>query len=217
MALRAYPNPDRIGCPGRATIEEVASLPLSSRHPAFQEHINRCSPCLAELLEIRGRNFQKKQRTKRIRWIIGACAAAIAVVGLVVATRDTTRTVPIVKTPTQPPPAPYAETARLDLSDQPGLRSDSRSPLKDGPHELPRRRLNAAVVLPFGSPPGQYDFAVFRLDKTILATTTGIAVVSGGTTTLNVRIDLSEYPAGQYQVAFKRPTGDWTFHELTIR
>lgn len=75
MALRAYPNPDRIGCLGQAALEEVASLPLSSRHELFQSHINRCSECLRELLEIRHRNYEHRQRLKR--WIVTACAAAI--------------------------------------------------------------------------------------------------------------------------------------------
>jgi len=64
MALRAYPNPDRIGCPGQAALEEVASLPLSSRHELFQTHINRCSECLRELLEIRHRNYEHRQRLR---------------------------------------------------------------------------------------------------------------------------------------------------------
>jgi hypothetical protein len=75
MALRAYPNPDRIGCLGQADLEDVASLPLSSRHELFQAHINRCSECLREVLEIRKRNYKHRQRRKR--WILTACAVAI--------------------------------------------------------------------------------------------------------------------------------------------
>jgi hypothetical protein len=217
MALRAYPNPERVGCPGRVVIEEVASFPLSSRHPVFQEHISRCSPCLAELLEIRGQNYEQKQRANRIRWLAGACIAASVFAAGVFVMISNTETAAVVETPSQPSPSPYAETARLDLRDQPGQRSDRGSPRKDGPHELPPRRLNLSVVLPFGSPPGRYDFGVFRQDKTTLTTMAGDAEVSGGTTMLFVRVDLSAYDAGQYLVAFKRPIGDWTFHQLTIR
>ena len=75
IALSAYPNPGRIGCPGQAALEEVALLPLSSRHELFQTHINRCSECLRELLAIRNRNYRQRLRLKR--WILIACAAAI--------------------------------------------------------------------------------------------------------------------------------------------
>jgi hypothetical protein len=77
MALRAYPNPDRIGCLGQAALEEVASVPLSSRHELFQSHINRCSECLRELLEIRHRNYEHRQRLRLKRWILIVCALAI--------------------------------------------------------------------------------------------------------------------------------------------
>ena len=91
MALQAYPNPDRVGCPGRPALEEIAALPLSSRHPLFQEHISRCSPCLAELLELRGQNYRRKQLAKRNWWIAGASlAAAAAVLVAVLFARRTT-------------------------------------------------------------------------------------------------------------------------------
>jgi hypothetical protein len=77
MALSAYPNPDRIGCPGHAALEEVASLPLSSRHELSQTHINRCSECLRELLAIRRRNYRQMVHLRRKRRILTACAASI--------------------------------------------------------------------------------------------------------------------------------------------
>ena len=84
MALRAHPNPDRVGCPGAAALEEMATLPLSSAHPLFQEHVSRCSPCLAELLEIRGRNHRQRQFATRKWWIAVASLAAAAAVVVIV-------------------------------------------------------------------------------------------------------------------------------------
>ena len=217
MALRAYPNPDRIACPGRAALEEVASVPISSRHPVFQEHVSRCSPCLAELLEIRRANFRDRLRVRRKRWILAACAAAILLAsGITFMLQRQTVSAPSAEIQRQPV-VPAVETARLDLGDQTGLRSDERGRKTEVPHELPRKRLNLSVILPFGSPPGQYQLGLFRLDQTSLTTTTGDAQVSQGTTILSVQLDLSGYPSGQYLVGVKRTLGDWTLHELTIR
>jgi hypothetical protein len=58
VILRAYPNPDRIDCPGDGAIEEVARradiTDKMEDHPAYG-HIMHCSPCYAEFLEVRRR------------------------------------------------------------------------------------------------------------------------------------------------------------------
>jgi hypothetical protein len=217
MALRAYPNPDRIGCPGRAALEEVASLPLSSRHPLFQDHIGHCSPCLAELLEIRRQKHSNRLRVRQKRWVLAACAAAILFgAGITFILRKQTASPPSAEIQHQPV-VPAVETARLDLSDQSGLRSDERGRKSEVPHQLPRKRLNLSVALPFGSPPGQYQLGLFRLDQTSLLTIAGEAQVFQGATILSVQVDLSGYPSGQYLVGIKRALGDWPLHELTIR
>ena len=218
MALRAYPNPDRIGCPDRATFEEIASLPLSSRHQLFREHISHCSPCLSELLEIRRRKHREKMRARRTRWIVAAAAACVIVVLAVtlLITRNQIATAPPIHVKNQPPVAAGEETARLNLSDETGLRSDERTRKTEMPHQLPPRRMNLFVTLPFGSPSGPYQFGIFRLDQTPLATMSGGAQISAGTTILHVHADLSRYSAGQYLVGVKRGSGDWILHELTI-
>jgi hypothetical protein len=218
MALRAYPNPDRIGCPGREALEEVASLTLSSRHELFQGHISHCSPCLAELLEIRRRKHREKMRARRTRWIVAAAASSIilAITITLIITGHQTATTPLI-TARKQPVAAGEQTARLNLSDETGLRSDERTRKTEIPHQLPPRRLNLSVTLPFGSPAGPYEFGIFRLDQTPLAMTSGDAQISAGTTILHVHADLSRYSAGQYLVGVRRGSGDWTLHELTIR
>ena len=219
LALRAYPNPDRIGCPGQAALAEVASLPLSSRHSLFQEHISHCSPCLGQLLEIRRQNYRIRVRARRKRWVVGACAAGVILLaaGLTMIVRKQTTSPPSAQVTNQRSAALSEQTARLDLSDAGSLRSNDGGRAIEVPHQLPRADINLSVILPFGSPPGRYQLGLFRLDQAVLATTTGDAQVSQGTTVLNVQLNLSPYPAGQYLVVVKRASGDWTLHELTIR
>jgi hypothetical protein len=220
MALSAYPNPQRIGCPSHGALEQVASAPLSSRHRLFQEHIAQCSPCLADLLNIRKQLYRAKKRTRRNAILAVACSLVVlaAVAGALFTRHErslqTARGIPKVNIP---PPAPPIQQARLDLSDRTALRSGTAETLKDGSHWLPAGRLNLAVVLPFGSPAGQYDLGLFRLDQTPLVSLSGEAGISEGKTILHITVDLSRYDRGQYLVGFKRPSGDWTFHEVTIR
>ena len=62
--LRSYPNPERLGCPGDATIRELAANPDSikvddeTNNQSAWHHITHCSPCYASFLELRnaGRN-----------------------------------------------------------------------------------------------------------------------------------------------------------------
>jgi len=77
-ALHAFPNPERIGCPGRTILEEIAGLPWPSQHPAY-EHVKTCSPCLREMLELRAARVRasKKAIQRRVLWLAGLAAALL--------------------------------------------------------------------------------------------------------------------------------------------
>jgi hypothetical protein len=52
--LTAYPNPERIGCPGSEQLKETAKrtdYDLLFAEPVW-EHITHCSPCYREYSEI---------------------------------------------------------------------------------------------------------------------------------------------------------------------
>lgn len=57
--LRNYPNPDRQGCPGDATVRNLAANPdsIKAEDEADEQsawyHITHCSPCYASFLELR--------------------------------------------------------------------------------------------------------------------------------------------------------------------
>ena len=52
--LNDYPNPDRVGCPKDATIQEVAVRDALTKD-AVWEHITHCSPCYGMFLEHKAR------------------------------------------------------------------------------------------------------------------------------------------------------------------
>ena len=47
------PNPERVDCPGRATLMSLANQPGSFRTEAILGHVRQCAACLDELKELR--------------------------------------------------------------------------------------------------------------------------------------------------------------------
>jgi hypothetical protein len=56
-----HPNPERVSCPGRTALEQLAAAPAEgvSIEEQVLLHIGVCSPCLKELMELRGRQKGK--------------------------------------------------------------------------------------------------------------------------------------------------------------
>ena len=77
--LNAYPNPERVGCPGRDILRRLATKELPISHPA-REHIARCSPCFQEFREIHREMTGRCRRGKILATAAGiviACGTAI--------------------------------------------------------------------------------------------------------------------------------------------
>ena len=64
--LRNYPNPNRQGCPGDATVRSLAANPdsIKAKDEADEQgawyHIAHCSPCYASFLELRDAGCAKR-------------------------------------------------------------------------------------------------------------------------------------------------------------
>ncbi len=66
--LKAYPNPDRKGCPGRESLVELAvraaKFDDSIEDEPIWHHVTHCSPCYSEYLdEFRTRRHKKPPAT----------------------------------------------------------------------------------------------------------------------------------------------------------
>ncbi len=60
--LTAFPNPNRVGCPGESVIRALVHDQLPVDHPASR-HLGECSPCLKEFLELQA-DWKRKQRNR---------------------------------------------------------------------------------------------------------------------------------------------------------
>jgi len=48
-----FPNPQRVGCPGREALVELAQHPTNTELPKLMLHVRQCAPCFDELKELR--------------------------------------------------------------------------------------------------------------------------------------------------------------------
>jgi hypothetical protein len=48
-----FPNPQRIGCPGREVPPKLAQRPADTQLAHLLAHVRQCAPCFDELKELR--------------------------------------------------------------------------------------------------------------------------------------------------------------------
>jgi hypothetical protein len=67
---RAYPNPDRVGCPSREDLIALARRERPIGDPAYN-HLKECSPCYLE-----GRAIQEADALQSSHLDVGRCRGA---------------------------------------------------------------------------------------------------------------------------------------------
>ena len=210
---RAHPNPAREGCPSADLLRRLARRELPIGDPAY-DHIGKCSPCYQELRAIQQADATKLAAGAKRRWTMIAAAAVVAVVigGVWFALRTTGDADRVAQPTTQTAP----QSARLDLRPLAVTRSDEQK-VEAAPLLVPRGRVNATILLPVGSPPGDYDIRILDRDLRARTTTKGSAEIRNYVTTLEAVIDVSALEAGDYQLTLRRSGGDWQMFPLRVR
>ena len=206
--LHNFPNPERKGCPGDAVVREVAGRRELIEDDAWQ-HITHCSPCYARFLQFKD-SFRTTRRQRGLALILGAVALIVISLGI---------TIYAVSHRVEQPPVQSTESfvaATLDLKDSSPLRGAEPQPKTPAPHNLPRKKLNLTIDLPFGSEPGKYEVQL-RKSGNELVTVTGSAQLRDGTTDLPVRIDLSRYATGNYIIAIRQEGASWVENPISLR
>ena len=82
---------------------------------------------------------------------------------------------------------------------------------------VPRGRVNATILLPVGSSPGEYDVRILDADLRARATAKGSAEIRNYITTLEAVIDVSALETGDYQLALRRDGSEWRMFPLRVR
>ena len=202
--LRAYPNPQRFGCPSPDALEGMArrTVPISA---AEQEHIFHCSPCFSTYLGIR--NQIRRDRIMRAAsiWTL----ATFLVAGLTYSGYRALRH----------SSAPQEFATAFNFQDRPVFRGPHQAAVDPSPFVLPRGIVIVSVTLPLGSQPGTYDLEIYSDGQTHpLLTASGQAILhSNGSTVLVVHLDSSKLRSGQYQLGVGKNDSDWSYSALVLR
>jgi hypothetical protein len=207
---RANPNPERTGCPNKDVLRSAARKTLPIDHSAY-EHLAECSACYREF-----RQFQQPVHlSSRARPTLAAAAAILlAVAGVAYFGRNigfggfggwnNIRT----NAATQQVLIDYRgdSTTRGEAGD-----ADRKSVT------VPRANLDATILLPVGSEPGQYKLRLMdehhtsRLEERVAAELRDFAV------RIEVKLDLRSLARGAYSLEIRREGEEWDPHRLVIR
>jgi hypothetical protein len=210
---RAHPNPTREGCPPLELLRRLAGRELPIGDPAY-DHFAKCSPCYQELRTLQQADAAKVVAVaKRRRMMIAAAAVlAVAIAGSWFAVRRAGDADRIAEPTTQTAP----QSARLDLRPLAVTRSEEQR-VAAAPLVVPRGRVNATILLPVGSSPGEYDVRILDADLRARATARGSAEIRNYITTLEAVIDVSALETGDYQLTLRRDGSEWQMFPLRVR
>jgi hypothetical protein len=209
-ALHDYPNPERIGCPGRDFLNRLVndrrSIDLSD--PAL-DHVARCSPCFQEFVEIK----DQANRAKISRRAAIAAGGTILIAGAA----ETVRRASTHSKSQDSDNERYAP-ADFDMSLGSAERGATENPSQTKPTpDLPRKRLDLSITLPFASPEATYEVQVMGPGGATGLKASGAAHLLKGTTILRVKLDLTKLQPDTYTLGIRRIPYDWTSQPVQIR
>ena len=213
--LHAYPNPERIGCPGADVVRALARKELPINHPA-RMHLGQCSPCFREFKTYQAEWERSKSRRRLVA--IMALVAIMSAGSMYIVLRKPWRSDQqrvIVPRP-QLPRAGEVASLTLDFTDDVVERSDVPRSSSLGIPKLPRSLVDLSILLPLGSDAGPYEFQFLRVVDNPLISATGRAVRGDRSEDLRLRMGLSAIEPGKYLVAWRTIASQWHYRAVMI-
>ena len=232
--IHANPNPDRIGCPGRTTLRDLAFHRRAVDAETFgriTEHVFGCSPCVQDAL-VYAEEYSHERKKRRTRLAAAGIAAAV-VLSVAVWQFGWLHPKPEIaeRSPAVTPPSP-AEPAVADASNQPipepaprfesvtiELPTSWRGAAgTEQPLVIPRGRLQLEVRLPIGSPEGTYKLRISESAGKVRKTWKELPAPNNGITSIKVALDTSSLFPGKYTLSLLEPGLDeWSDYPVTVK
>lgn len=210
-----YPNPERVGCPDSAIFEALRRREIAFDDPVWK-HIEHCSPCYCQFVEIREELF-KEERKRDVRRATRTGLVIVVLFALGASLYIWRRS----RTSEQSTVASNrSEAAVLNFEDGSELRGtpgEKPSRPTSGVQHLPRNQLNLTVYLPLGSQEGIYELEMVSPGGQTMWRVQGHASIKDGLTSLPVSGDLRNVPIGQYKFRFRRPGETWREKDVIVR
>jgi hypothetical protein len=174
-------------------------MPLSEADK-WLDHLGSCSPCYYDFLQ-----FQSAHRARRRQTLLAIAAAVLIVASLAGWAVLRNQKHPVV-----------AQTAVLDLRNRSLSRGGESNPVEP-PLEVNRAVKHLTVYLPLGSPDGPYEVRITTTAGGVVFTTTGLASLKDGITSLAMAVELSAASPGPYLVEVRRPNSEWNSYPVSLR
>jgi hypothetical protein len=174
-------------------------MPLSAADK-WLDHLGSCSPCYRDFLQ-----FQEAHRARRKQTLL-AIAASILIVASLAGWA-------VLRNQKQPP---AAQAAVLDLRNRSLSRGEESNPVEP-PLEVKRWVKHLSVYLPLGSAEGPYELCIATNSGAAVFTTSGVASLKNGITSLETVVDLSSASPGPYVLQLRRRDSEWNSYPLVLR
>jgi hypothetical protein len=226
-----FPNPNRSGCPDPELLQRLArhQVPIPEIDP-WIDHLGSCSECFADFNRLK----LARWGSRRQRFILYGAAACILLASAGLLWRQLSRgreiSTPVAGTAATNPPVvsgdrggrqdvastgadrkPFEVMLNLTRSTTRGEKSTSGSQMI----RVPARLLECRMTLPLGSSDGLYYVQVQRaVQSEVLKTGQGNATIQDGDVRLDVKLDLSNMPAGGYLLSYRHARESW--HRVPI-
>jgi len=204
---RANPNPTRTGCPEKDVLVSAARKALPIDHPVF-EHLAGCSACYQEFRQLQ----QPVRVPSRVRQALAAAALVLIAVGGVTYFGRSRVIGLLGDTQTNP----TTQTLLIDYRGEGTTRSEAGDPARKSV-TVPRASLEATILLPIGSEPGQYQLRLLDGDRRSKLAKEASGDLKNLAVRVNVNLDLRSLPSGAYTLEIRRQGEDWDPHPLIIR
>ena len=214
----AFPNPGREGCPGYTTLRAMANRDRRLTLDDFPiSHVVRCSPCFQEYLRLRQMWFFIHGLQITAAWAV-AIALSITAIRFI-ANHISRPGAPDIsqRRPSQPPSSiPMARIPiTIDLAAFSPTRGHERSDSKKVIH-LPQRFLRVTFQLPFGMEPGAYDVRLKDSAGNVYADKRAAGRISGGSTALDVDLDLTAASPRSLTLMIRLPGLSWRTYPVIL-
>ncbi len=204
---RANPNPTRTGCPGNDVLVSAARRALPIDHPAF-EHLAGCSACYQEFRQLQ----QAVRVPSRARQALAVAAVVLVAVGGVTYFGRSR----VIGLPGDTQTNATTQTLLIDYRGEGTTRSEAGDPARKSV-TVPRASLEATILLPIGSEPGQYQLRLLDGDKRSRLDEEAPGDLKDLAVRVNFNLDLRSLPSGAYTLEIRRRGEDWDPHPLIIR
>jgi len=190
--LYAFPNPERVGCPGSDVLRGLATKDLPISHPA-RLHLMQCSPCFQEFRQLQREIGTRRRQRTRVLLASAAILVLAVLLGWFWRMHERRSHVEIA-----------SNHAPGVLNFSAALNRGQGSVMRD--QTLPRTVRDVAIMVPFHDQPGHYDVKLRRAsdDRLVLQFSGTVSADQTGIKTLRAPVNFSQLSPGSYQMAWRQ-------------